>query len=167
MADYGRIDTTDPILQIGVGGTGVRTLRFRNANTADLTWNPTANRSISLPDGDGALMLADASNLVPSINFQTGTSYLLQATDRGRPIEILNANPITVTLPNNLPVGFTATIYQGGAGQITLSPASGALLRHRQSHTKTAGQWAAISLLVRSNSGGSAAEYVIWGDTAA
>ena len=45
--------------------------------------------------------------------------------------------------------------------------ASGANLRNRQSHTKTAGQWAGATLYVRTNSGGSAAEYVLNGDTSA
>jgi len=100
-------------------------------------------------------------------NAQTGTTYTVQASDSGKIVECTNAGAITVTLPNSLAVGFCCTIVQGGAGQVTLSAASGAILRNRQSHTKTAGQWGGATLHVRANSGGSAAEYVLIGDTAA
>lgn len=102
-----------------------------------------------------------------NINAQTGTTYTLVTADRGKVVECTNASAITVTLPNSLAVGFCCTIVQGGAGQVTLSAASGATLRNRQSHTKTAGQWSGATLYVRTNSGGSAAEYVLNGDTSA
>ena len=102
-----------------------------------------------------------------TISTQTGTTYTLLSTDTGKVIDHVNAGAITVNLPNNLVVGHTVTYVQTGAGQITFSPASGATLRHRSSHTKTAGQWAVVHLLVRSNSGGTSAEYVLSGDTAA
>lgn len=97
---------------------------------------------------------------------QTGTSYTLATTDKGTVIRFTNSSAIVVTLPNNLVAGFTVTILQMGAGQITFSPASGATLVNRQSFTKTAGQYAPAFLVVDVNSGGSAAEYVLGGDCA-
>lgn len=102
-----------------------------------------------------------------NINAQTGTSYTLVAADTGKVVELTNAAAITLNLPNNLPVGWCCTVVQGGAGAITFTPASGANRRNRQSHTKTAGQYAVAMLYVRTNAGGSAAEYVLGGDTAA
>lgn len=101
------------------------------------------------------------------INAQTGTTYTLQASDAGKIVELTNASAIALTVPNSLPVGFCCTLVQGGAGQVTVSAGSGATQRHRQSHTKLAGQWALAAIAVRANSGGSAAEYVLAGDTAA
>ena len=43
--------------QIGIGGSGVRTLRFKNGFQGDLTWNPTAARAIALPDAGGTVQL--------------------------------------------------------------------------------------------------------------
>ncbi len=43
------------LFQIGIGGTGARTLRFRNGSSGDLTWNPTASRVLTLPDATGTL----------------------------------------------------------------------------------------------------------------
>lgn len=101
------------------------------------------------------------------LNSQTGTSYTLQASDSGKVVELTNASAITLTMPNSLPVGWCCTVVQGGAGVATFSAASGATRRNRQSHTRTAGQWAMCSIYVRDNSGGSAAEYVLGGDTSA
>ena len=57
-----------------------------------------------------------------------------------------NANAITLTIPSGLGDGFNCLIVQKGAGQITLS-ASGTTLINRQSHTKTAGQYAVVSIV--------------------
>lgn len=101
------------------------------------------------------------------INAQTGTTYTLVAADNDKVVDLSNAAAITLTLPATAAVGFRCSVIQSGAGQVTLSPAGSATLRNRQSHTKTAGQWAEIKLTVRTNAGGSAAEYVMSGDTAA
>lgn len=127
-------------------------------NTSD------ANKPVSTAQ-QAALDLKAA--LSDTLNSQTGTAYTLQASDNGKVVEIANASAITLTLPNNLPVGFNCVVCQAGAGAITRALGSGATLRNRNSHTKTAGQWAEISLRVRSNAGGTVAEYVMSGDTAA
>lgn len=132
---------------------------FTGSGTAALADFPAAGRALA---ATGA-----SADLVASANRQTGTTYTLQASDRGKVVECTNASAITVTLPNSLSADFYCTIIQGGAGQVSLSAASGATLRNRQSHTKLAGQWASAGLWVRTNSGGSAAEYVFAGDTAA
>lgn len=102
-----------------------------------------------------------------STNAQTGTTYTLAASDTGKVVTLSNASAITLTLPNSLIAGFVCTVIQKGAGQVTFTAASGATLRNRQSHTKTAGQYAVTTLYVDSNSGGSAADYYLAGDTAA
>lgn len=101
------------------------------------------------------------------LNAQSGTAYTLDATDTGKIVRCTNASAITVTLPNSLAEGFTVEVIQGGAGQITFSAASGATINNRQSHTKTAGQYGAVRLVVIGNSGGSAAIYNLAGDTSA
>lgn len=73
---------------------------------------------------------------------------------------------ITVTLPKDLPAGFTCMVEQSGAGQITFAAATGAALVNRQSHTKTAGQYALCTLYVRDNDDGISASWLLAGDTA-
>lgn len=111
--------------------------------------------------------LGEISAYLAHINFQTGTTYTVLSSDAGKVIDHFNAGAITTTLPNNMPVGWSCTYVQSGAGQVTFSAASGATIRNRQSHTKIAGQWGEAVLHVRANSGGSAAEYVLGGDTSA
>lgn len=36
--------------QIGLGGSGVRRLRFKNSGSGNLEWNPTATQTLTLPD---------------------------------------------------------------------------------------------------------------------
>lgn len=100
------------------------------------------------------------------VNRQTGTTYTLQAADSGKIVELANSAAITVTLPNSLPAGWCCTLVQDGAGQVTLSAASGATLKNRQSHTKLAGNGSFATLYVSSNAG-TAAAYRFGGDTAA
>jgi hypothetical protein len=129
-------------------------------------WNGAGGDTLQ---GSGVIVSDDdeISGYKGAINAQTDTSYTLAAADTGKVVELTNAAAITLDMPNNLPVGWCCTVVQGGAGAVTFTPASGANRRNRQSHTKTAGQWAMCSLYVRPNSGGSAAEYVLGGDTAA
>ncbi len=127
-------------------------------------FNGTGGKTIQA----SGVVISDAdevSGYKGNINTQTGTSYTLLASDSGKLIELGNAGDITLTLPNSLAKGFCCTVVQTGAGQVSFSPASGATLRNRQSHTKTFGQWAETMLYVRANTG-TDAEYVLGGDTA-
>jgi hypothetical protein len=92
----------------------------------------TANAGIALSSG--------------SINNQTGTTYTLVAADNGEFVVCDNAAAITVTVPAGLPLGFSCSIIQKGAGQVTLS-ASGTTLRLVASQNKTAAQYAVMTLL--------------------
>ena len=85
-------------------------------------------------------------NFDASVNEQIGTTYTLLASDLGKIVKFTNGSAITVTLPNNLGLGFTCTVIQYGAGQITFSTSSSTLY-NRQSHTKTAGQYGVVSLI--------------------
>lgn len=101
-----------------------------------------------------------------TVNAQTGTTYTLLVSDASNIIDHANATGVTVTLPNNLVPGFRCTYVQSGAGQITFVPDTGATLHNRLLHAKTAGQWASVTIFVRSNTTGTNAEYVLVGDTA-
>ena len=81
-----------------------------------------------------------------SINEQTGTTYTLVAGDNGKVIKFTSGSAITLTLPSGLGEGFNCSVVQYGAGQITFSTSSSTLY-NRQSHTKTAGQYAVTGLI--------------------
>jgi hypothetical protein len=73
---------------------------------------------------------------------------------------------LTITLPNDLPQGFSCLIEQGGSGAVVLAAAANASLVNRQSFDRTAGQYAVCSLYVRSNVDGRSAVYLLGGDGA-
>ena len=87
------------------------------------------------------------SNIVSSsVNEQAGTTYTLQASDFGKILKFTSSNAITLTVPHNLVIGFNCTVIQNGLGQITFSDNTSSTLYNRQSHTKTAGQYAVVKL---------------------
>lgn len=105
------------------------------------------------------------SQALPVVTTLSGTAHTLDSSYVHKTIQTTNASAVVITLPNNLYTNFNCRVMQLGAGQVTFTPASGAFRRNRSSHTKSAGQYAVCDLIVVSNSGGSAAEYVLSGDT--
>lgn len=91
----------------------------------------------------------------------TTTTYTLLAADNGWVITFNNAAAITVTVPAGLGAGFNCMAIQKGAGQVAFSP-SGTTVNNRQSHTKTAGQHALVTLVADV-----ADNFYLGGDTAA
>jgi hypothetical protein len=82
-----------------------------------------------------------------SYNNQTGTTYTLVSGDNGKVVTLSNASAITLTIPASLPAGFHCTIFQKGAGQVTIT-ASSTTINNRQSFTKTKGQYAFVDILM-------------------
>ena len=103
--------------------------------------------------------------LVPIVG--SGTTTTIGNVQDGALIRTTNGSAVTATLDATAPAGTQLAVCQVGAGQVTFAAGSGATLHNRQGHTKTAGQWATVSLYVDSNAGGSAAVWVLSGDTAA
>lgn len=86
-----------------------------------------------------------------AFNNQTGTSYTLALTDRGKTVTLSNASAITLTVPPQSSVAWPANaridIAQLGAGQVTISPGSGVTINAYQTKNKLAGQYAAGTLI--------------------
>jgi hypothetical protein len=93
--------------------------------------------------GDGAAL----HGFEASLNKITGTTYTLEASDKGKVVTLDNSSSITVTILNNLGDGFNCLIVQKGTGKITISAGTGVTLINRQSHTKTAGQYAVVTIV--------------------
>lgn len=80
---------------------------------------------------------------IAQFNAQTGTTYTLVLTDAAKLVTLTNAAAITLTVPTNasvaFPIGTQILLYQGGAGQVTIS--SSATLRSEGSKLKITGQY--------------------------
>jgi len=88
---------------------------------------------------------------IATFNAQTGTSYTLALTDVAKLVTLSNAAAITLTVPPNstvaFPVGTQILLYQGGAGQVTLTAGAGVTIRSQGSKLKMSGQYAVAGLV--------------------
>ena len=114
--------------------------------------NTTVSGNLS---GSGSISGFDAN-----LNDQTGTTYTLTSSDNGKVVTLNNGSAITLNIAASLGDGFNCLIVQKGAGQVTLSAASGVTIANRSSETKTAGQYATVSVI---NIGSDT--YILSGDT--
>jgi len=130
---YGASVAADNTIQLGnTSVTNVKTSGTITAAGLEVTGNVTSTAG-SISGFDAAL------------NNQTGTTYTLTSSDNGKVVTLNNASPITLTINTGLGDGFNCLIVQKGAGQITM--AGTATRINRQSHTKTAGQYAVVSIV--------------------
>jgi len=136
----------------GTGSFSELTTGPLTASAAYISGNLTVTGSIFV---SGSSIYGQVAELTSST-----TNYTLVRQDSGKFLNVNSGSAVTVTVPTGLPTGFTVSLCQLGAGQITVSGAVGVTINNRQSHAKTAGQYAVVSLV-----GTSANTYVFVGDT--
>jgi hypothetical protein len=94
-----------------------------NETTLAVT-DPTADRTITLPDATGTVALQNQT-----INAQTGTTYTTVLSDAAQLVTLNNASAITLTIPPNssvaYPIGTRIDFIQIGAGQVTVAGGTG------------------------------------------
>lgn len=82
---------------------------------------------------------------IATFNAQSGTSYTLALTDGAKLVTLTNAAAITLTVPPNssvaFPIGSQVLLYQGGAGQVTITPGAGVTVRSQGTKLKINGQY--------------------------
>lgn len=80
---------------------------------------PTADRTIYLPDQSGTLAFQDLS-----LNQQSGTSYTFVITDKSNLVVASNSSPQVYSIPTNalasFSIGSQLNLVQYGTGQVTL-----------------------------------------------
>lgn len=114
-----------------------------------LTGTPTAPTASAYTNttqiATTAQVYASVTN-VP-INYQTAASYTLQASDRGKMIQLDNVSG-TITVPSGVfSSGDRIDITQmAGTGQVTISAGAGMTLYSSGSKTKLSGQFSAATL---------------------
>jgi len=95
----------------------------------------------------GATKKATVSQvLTGQIITEAGTSRTLAAGDNGKIIYCTSGSAVTITCDTGLPVGFNATIIQGGDGKVTLA-AGTATLNSYSGLFSTMGKFAVISVV--------------------
>jgi len=85
------------------------------------------------------------------LNAQTGTTYTLGLTDVAQVVTLTNSSPITMTVPANasvaFPIGTQILLYQGGVGQVTITPDTGVTIRSSGLKLKLTDQYSVAGLL--------------------
>jgi len=98
-----------------------------------------------------AIVAADLPDLVE--NAQTGTSYTLVLSDRGRLISMSNAAANTITVPPDsavaFPTGSQIIVEWNGVGQTTVAPGTSVTIRSSGSRLKLAQRYAWATLIKR------------------
>jgi len=142
---------TDDVLPIvDVSGTAT-TKKITVANLVSAT---SAGALSSYDFGGNAILGFDAT-----LNDQTD-NYTLQTSDAGKVVVMNKGSAVNLTVPASLGAGFTCSVVQKGAGQVTFV-ASSTTINNRQSHTKIAGQHGVATLISTA-----ADVFVLAGDTA-
>lgn len=111
-------------------------------NTSD------ANKPVSTAQQAALDLKAEINDTIASVT----TSRNLAATDNGKVLEVNSATDVTLTVPSSLPAGFNCIVSQIGAGKAIIAAGSGASV-NAFGGPKTAGQWAELSVRVRTTAG--------------
>ena len=77
----------------------------------------------------------------------SGTSYTLTVADNGFLLYCTSDSAVTITTASGLGAAFSCMIVQGGAGQITIGQGAGTTVVAYGGMRKTAGQYAALTLI--------------------
>ncbi len=163
--DEGRITAAS------VGGSAGNNLTFHTGDTAGVETEKvriTTSGDVGIGTSTPAAKLDVSGSLIADVALSgavgseiTATSYTLSADDRGKTLLFSSSATQGITCSSGLSVGYNSTFIQLGSGQLELT-ASGVSVLNRQSHTKSAGLYAAVSVVIVS-----ADTYILAGDTSA
>ena len=142
-----------PAVTTVVPGTDVLPLVSNSgATTTKATPNDIVNATLAAPGAIGgttpnAITGTSYSLGASAVITESTTSRTLSAGDNGKIIYCTNGSAVTITTAVSLGAGFSCTIIQGGAGQITVAQGASTTLVSYGSLVKTAGQYALASLI--------------------
>jgi len=131
-----------------VGTTDTQTLTNKTLTTPTIGSFANATHGHTAAASGGTLT---GASIYYGFNTSTGSSYTLVLSDAGKVLPVNNSRANTVTVPLNssvaFPTGTAVTLVQTGAGQTSITGASGVAVNSEGSRLKLKGQYAATTLL--------------------
>ena len=112
------------------------------------TSQKAAANGVASLDADTKVTAAQASAAVVNVS----ADLTLASAHAGRFLCCTNASAITITIPTGIAAGTEIEIYRGGAGTVTLSPASGVTFECKESTYGIADQYTSVVLKWRTDS---------------
>lgn len=136
-----------------------------------MTIQTIATLKSQMPIGvNGGTTVSDLHDIVDTMEDRTTqdvltktANYPATTADNRRRFVFNSATNVTLTIPNNVPVGWECSILQLGAGQVIVSVTGGNLRAHNN-HTRTSAQYAQAYLWCYANAG-TAPQIAMSGDT--
>jgi hypothetical protein len=133
---------------------------------------PISTLKTNMPIGvAGSITASDMHDLVDTIADRTSqqvitatASYTAMESHNRRTFVFDSPEPVSLFLPNTLPVGWSCKVIQRGVGVVTMTPGDGASIIGTPQHGRTGFQGALCELVVISNTG-SAAQIYLGGQT--
>lgn len=119
------LGTSMQSFQVGIRQAGAKSINFVNNVTGTLTWNPTANRTLTLPDKTDTLAgLTDVQTATGATVGTLSANYTLGINDGNTLFIGSNTGSITVTVPTNattaIPIGAEVGLSPDSTGSITI-----------------------------------------------
>jgi len=132
-------DTTIVKTPLGVITGGAKDSLYIREATTSVNGYMTAEAMTQLS------ALVNGAPVYPVPNTRTGALYTLVLSDYNKMINMTNGTANTITLPTNLPAGWSCRVTQA-AGTITFAAASGVTIRSPYGYRRTQAQYGVVTI---------------------
>ena len=132
--------TTDELVQVHALTTAERTALSTPIGDGTLVFDATIKKLYVYANGEWKPLVFTAKVIE-----KTG-DYTLVEDDNGMILTFDSSAAVTLTIPTGLPVGYNVSIYQIGAGKVTIA-GSGTSIKNRLSRFRTAGKDAGVGIV--------------------
>ena len=132
--------TTDELVQVHALTTAERTALSAPIGDGTLVFDATIKKLYVYANGEWKPLV-----FTPKVVEKTG-DYTLVEDDNGMILTFDSSAAVTLTIPTGFPVGYNVSVYQIGAGKVTIA-GSGTSIKNRLSRFRTAGKDAGVGIV--------------------